>query len=99
MSSSPSLRAPAKRSRPAASIARNIGRAPLSTADVEAVLARLYSDKDFLARFLSSPDDVLAHEPLTITERAALAALDRSELILAANSYGHKRESRAVLRR
>jgi len=66
----------------------------LSTADVEAFLARLYTDEDFLARFLDAPREVLAREALSDEERTALAAIDRSELILAANSYRHKRDTR-----
>ena len=66
----------------------------MSTADVEAVLARLYTDEDFLARFLDAPREVLALESLSADERAALAAIDRSELMLAANSYRHKRDTR-----
>ena len=66
----------------------------MSTADVEAFLARLYTDEDFLTRFLRSPDDVLSREALSAEQRAALAAIDRSELILAANSYRHKRDTR-----
>ena len=66
----------------------------MSTAEVEAFLARLYSDEEFLARFLRSPDDVLAREALSPQQRAAVAAIDPSELILAADSYRHKRVSR-----
>jgi hypothetical protein len=66
----------------------------LSTADVEAFLARLYTDEDFLVRFLDTPREALAQESLSDEERAALAAIDRSELMLAANSYRHKRENR-----
>ena len=66
----------------------------MSTADVEAFLARLYTDEDFLARFLRSPDDVLSREVLSAEQRVALAAIDRSELMLAANSYRHKRDTR-----
>jgi hypothetical protein len=66
----------------------------LSTADVEAFLARLYTNEDFLARFLNAPHQVLEREILSSGERAALAAMDRSELMLAANSYRHKRDAR-----
>jgi hypothetical protein len=66
----------------------------LSTADVEAFLARLYSDEDFVARFLKSPREVLVQENLTPSQQAALAAIDPSELILAADSYRHKRKGR-----
>ena len=66
----------------------------MRTADVEAFLARLYTDEDFLARFMRSPDDVLSSETLSAEQRAALAAIDRSELMLAANSYRHKRDAR-----
>ena len=40
------------------------------------------------------PGDVLGHEALSSEQRAALAAIDRSELMLAANSYRHKRDNR-----
>ena len=66
----------------------------MNTPEVEAFLARLYTDEDFLARFLGSPGEVLEREKLSTEQRAALAAIDRSELMLAANSYRHKRESR-----
>ena len=66
----------------------------MSTADVEAFLARLYTDEDFLARFLRAPDDVLSREALSAEQRAGLAAIDRSELILAVNLYRHKRDTR-----
>ena len=66
----------------------------MSTADVEVFLARLYSDEDFLSRFLQSPHDVLAREAFSPQQRASLAAIDPSELIIAADSYGHKRASR-----
>ena len=66
----------------------------MNTPEVEAFLARLYTDEDFLARFLKSPQDVLAQEALSPDQRIALAAIDRSELMLAANSYRHKRENR-----
>ncbi len=66
----------------------------MSTADVEAFLARLYTDEDFRACFLTAPREVLALESLSAEERAAIAAIDRSELILAADSYRHKRENR-----
>lgn len=66
----------------------------MSTAEVEAFLARLYTDEDFRVRFLRSPGQVLARENISAEQRTALAAIDPSELILAANSYRHKRESR-----
>ncbi len=66
----------------------------MNTPEVEAFLARLYTDANFLARFLESPGEVLESEKLSTEQRAALAAMDRSELILAANSYRHKRDSR-----
>ena len=66
----------------------------MNTPEVESFLARLYTDEDFLARFLESPKAVLERETLSSDQRAALAAIDRSELMLAANSYRHKRENR-----
>ena len=74
--------------------ARTSRRLSLSAADVEAFLARLYTDEDFLARFLDAPGEVLERESFSGEERVALAAIDRSELILAANSYRHKRDTR-----
>jgi len=66
----------------------------LSTADIETFLARLYTDADLRARFLESPQEILARESLSAQQRSALAAIDPSELILAADSYRHKRVSR-----
>ena len=66
----------------------------MNTPEVESFLARLYTDENFLARFLDSPGEVLEREKLSTEQRAALAAIDRSELMLAANSYRHKRDSR-----
>lgn len=66
----------------------------MNTPDVEAFLARLYTDADFLARFLHSTREVLEREDLSAEQRAALAAIDPSELMLAANGYRHKREGR-----
>ena len=66
----------------------------MSTADVETFLARLYIDEDFRARFLRSPQEVLSRENFSAQQCAALAAIDPSELILAADSYNHKRLSR-----
>ena len=57
---------------PAALPARNSRRLSLSTADVEAFLARLYTDEDFLARFLDAPREVLSREsPLRRRARGA----------------------------
>ena len=66
----------------------------MSTADIETFLARLYTDADLRARFLESPQEILARESLSAQQRSALAAIDPSELILAADSYRHKRVSR-----
>jgi hypothetical protein len=66
----------------------------LNTPEVETFLARLYMDEGFLARFLESPGEVLEREKFSSDQRAALAAIDRSELMLAASSYRHIRDNR-----
>ena len=67
----------------------------MSTADVEIFLAQLYTDEDLRARFLRSPHEALSREPLSAEQRSALASIDPSELILAADSYRHKRTDRS----
>ena len=65
------------------------------TARVEIFLARLYTDGDFLKRFLDDSRQALEGHRLTPEQKESLAAIDRSELILAARSFRHKREGRA----
>ena len=60
----------------------------------EIVLARLYTDDAFRARFLAAPEKVALAEGLTPGEATALAAIDREGLKLAAESFAKKRSSR-----
>jgi hypothetical protein len=60
----------------------------------EIVLARLYTDDAFRARFLSDPEQVALTEGLTPVEAQALAAINREGLELAATSFSKKRESK-----
>ena len=57
----------------------------------EAFLARLYVDTSAREQFLRDPEAALAGEDLNEEERAALAAIDRVGLRLAAMSFGKKR--------
>ena len=65
----------------------------------EAFLARLYVDADFRAAFLADPIGVARAQALDETEGAALAAIDRQGLRLAADSFAHKRAAGAKRRR
>jgi hypothetical protein len=67
----------------------------MSSPALEACLARLYADKAALARFLDDPDAVLRASGLDPGEQAALAAIDRTGLIMAARSFAAKRSGRA----
>jgi hypothetical protein len=62
---------------------------------VEAVLARLYVEPEFRARFLAAPEATLASCGLTPEECRALAAIDRVGLALAADSFAIKRAEKA----
>jgi len=62
---------------------------------VEAVLARLYVEPEFRARFLAAPEATLAASGLTPDECHALAAIDRVGLALAADSFAIKRGEKA----
>ena len=58
------------------------------------VLARLYTDAKFRARFLAAPEEVSLAEGLTPAEAQSLAAIDREGLELAAHSFEKKRSGR-----
>lgn len=60
----------------------------------EAFLARLYVDAELRAAFLADPAGVARAAALTEEEVAALAAIDRHGLVLAANSFAHKRAAK-----
>jgi hypothetical protein len=61
------------------------------TARAETLLARLYVDADARAAFVADPRAVTAAAGLGRGEAAALAALDRTGLELAAKSFAAKR--------
>jgi len=67
----------------------------MSSPVLEAFLARLYADEAVLARFLDDPGAVLAVSGLDPAEQAALAAIDRAGLIMAARSFAAKRSAHA----
>jgi uncharacterized protein (DUF3084 family) len=66
----------------------------MSSPALEAFLARLYADEVALSQFLADPDAVPASAGLDPAERAALAAIDRVGLVMAARSFRAKRAGR-----
>lgn len=66
----------------------------MSAQGFEDVLARLYADREFLVRFLESPESALSETALTGPERADLMAIDRAGLVMAAHGFDRKRRSR-----
>lgn len=66
----------------------------MSGAAIETFLARLFSDAAFRGNFLADPARVAAEARLDETQIAAVLAMDRSDLELAAESYRRKREAR-----
>ena len=60
----------------------------------EAFLARLYTDAALRAAFLTDPVAVARDAALNESEVAALEAIDRQGLALAANSFAHKRAAK-----
>jgi hypothetical protein len=63
----------------------------MSAPALETLLARLYSDAAFRARFLADPLGVSKQAGLAEAEALALARIDRVGLELAAESYKRKR--------
>ena len=61
---------------------------------VETVLARLYSDAEFRAAFLSRPEEALRGYALEDHERQGLEAVDQAGLHFACMSYARKRDGR-----
>lgn len=60
-------------------------------ATLQAVLAMLYTDTAARERFLNAPERAVQDYALSPEDRAALLALDRAGLILAARSFAKKR--------
>ena len=65
----------------------------MSTANVETFLVRLYTDREFLEQFLSTPENMIAGNLFSELEKASLLAIDKSDLIMAANSFNNKRQN------
>jgi len=65
---------------------------------LELVLARLYSDAALLAAFMQDPQKVARGAGLDEQGVAALLAIDREGLAMAAHSYSRKRDSHATKR-
>jgi hypothetical protein len=66
----------------------------VSSPALEAFLARLYADDAVLAAFLVDAAVVLDAAVLDPEERAAVVAIDRNALVMAARSYRAKRAGR-----
>jgi hypothetical protein len=66
----------------------------MSSAQLEAALARLYTDAAWREQFLAAPVATARAAGLSQDDAAALAAIDRVGLQMAAASFAHKRESR-----
>ena len=63
-------------------------------ASLEACLARLYADPGALEAFLAAPEAAIAAAGLNEQDAAALRAVDRVGLLMAARSYAEKRKGR-----
>jgi hypothetical protein len=66
----------------------------MSSPRFEAFLARLYSDPEFLSRFMHAPEEATREAGLDPREQLAAAAIDRAGLLMAARSYELKRGAR-----
>jgi hypothetical protein len=64
----------------------------MSSPLLETFLARLYTDQDLLHAFLSDPVTVAQRAGLSEQEITALREIDRTGLMMAAESYSHKRK-------
>ncbi|HZN63323.1 MAG TPA: hypothetical protein VFC90_13035 [Planctomycetota bacterium] len=67
----------------------------MSSPAFEGFLARLYVDSAFRARFLADPEGEARRAGLSCGDQAALRAIDRKGLELAAHSYEMKRRQTA----
>ncbi len=67
----------------------------MSAAETETILARLYVDAAFRARFLSEPNTALVEVGASAETRRLLASIDREGLVLAAQSFAAKRAATA----
>jgi hypothetical protein len=66
----------------------------MSSPALETFLARLYTDRPFLERFLTDPAGTMSEAGLTGDEQRCLADMDRGGLLLAVRSFERKRAAR-----
>ncbi|CAN5296723.1 hypothetical protein BH11PSE11_BH11PSE11_10620 [soil metagenome] len=66
----------------------------MSSPLLEAFLARLYTEPALMTSFLADPATEAGRAGLNDSEVAALCAIDRNGLRMAAESYSHKRNGR-----
>ncbi len=71
----------------------------MSSPVLEAFLARLYTDEAALAAFLAAPDEAMRQAGLDTAAIAALRAVDRDSLVMAARSFRAKRTEQVRPRR
>lgn len=64
----------------------------MSALTFETTLARLYIDPKFREQFLSNPLEALAPWDLSEEEKQDLMAIDKAGLLMAAQSFFHKRK-------
>lgn len=62
------------------------------SAHLEALLARIYVDEPLRANFLAAPEKFADRHSLSIEDTAALVAIDRTGLAMAARSFARKRQ-------
>lgn len=67
----------------------------MSSPAFEGFLARLYVDPAFRARFLADPEGEARRSGLSCGDQAAVRAIDRVGLEMAAKSYELKREAKS----
>ena len=67
----------------------------MSSAQLEAFLARLYTDEAWRNKFLADPEAAARAAGFTEADVQALVAIDRTGLHMAVKSFTHKREARA----
>jgi hypothetical protein len=70
----------------------------VSSPAFEAFLARLYVDRSFRAQFLEDAEGAARRAGFSASECVALARIDRPGLLLAAESFEHKRAAKRGVR-
>lgn len=64
----------------------------MSTENLETFLAKLYTDKELLQRFLVNSEEEIQKLDLFPEEKNGLRNIDRVGLMMASSSYARKRE-------